>query len=154
VKPVDREQLRAALAALGRSITTVGVVDDDPAMVRLVSRMLRSLSRRYRMVTAHDGAAALRLFRQTRPDAVLLDLLMPGTDGYRVAEAMQHDERLARVPIVVITAKGAEQELITAPELVISRSAGLSIAEVVRYVRSVLDSSRRASQDRPAAPAV
>jgi CheY-like chemotaxis protein len=154
VKPIDREQLRQAFAALGRPIAEVAIVDDDPEMVRLLSRMVGSLSRRYRIATAADGAEALALLRARPPDVVLLDLLMPGTDGYAVVEAMGQDPALAAVPIVVASAWGAEQRRVTATELAISRGQGLSVGEAMRYLQALLrPAPRSAAPGTPAAPA-
>jgi CheY-like chemotaxis protein len=154
VKPVDREQLREALASLPRKPLDVAIVDDDPEMIRLLSRMVRSLSRRYRITTASGGAEALERLQIRRPDVVLLDLLMPGIDGYRVMEQMKADSRLAEVPVVVITARGTEEELVIAGELAISRPEGLSVGEMMGYLRALLaESARSASPGPPGAPA-
>lgn len=139
VKPVDREQLRAALTSLKKRIARVMVVEDDSEMVSLLSRMLRSLSRRYQITTVSNGAEAIATLRKKHPDVVLLDLLMPGIDGYKVIEAMQRDETLASVPVIVVTARGRENELITAEEFSIQSSGGLSVGEVMGYLQVLLE---------------
>ncbi len=149
VKPVDREELRAALAPLGRKPLDIVVVDDDPEMIRLLHRMLRSLSRRYRIASASSGAEALDLFRAMRPDVVLLDLLMPDVDGYQIIEVMKQDALLSDVPVIVITARGTEDELVTADELTIRRPGGLSVGEVMGCLRAVLGAVNRSALRGP-----
>ena len=156
-KPISREQIRACLRHLGRPVRDVLVVDDDPDMVRLLVRMVRSGFRRCRIVEAQTGLQALELLRQRRPDVVLLDLLMPGLDGYGVLEQMRSDEHLRDVPVVVITAKGAEDETVTARSLEITRPGGLSVGEAMGCLRDCLDLLLGRGEDsiapaRPAAP--
>ena len=138
VKPIDREELRQAFASLGRPAAQVVIVDDDPEMVRLLSRMVRSIARRCRIATAADGEAALRALRTLGPDLVLLDLLMPGMDGYAVIDAMGADPALAEIPVVVASARGAELRRVTAAELAISRPEGLTVGEAMRYLQALL----------------
>ena len=156
-KPISQEQIRASLGHLGRPIRDVLVVDDDPDMVRLLVRMVRSGFRRCRIAEAQTGLQALELLRQRRPDVVLLDLLMPGLDGYGVLEQMRSDEHLRDVPVVVITAKGAEDETVTARSLEITRPGGLSVGEAMGCLRDCLDLLLGRAEDssapaRPAAP--
>jgi signal transduction histidine kinase/CheY-like chemotaxis protein len=152
VKPIDREQLGQAFRSLGKEIKLVAIVDDDPEMVRLLSRMVRSLSRGMRSVSTTDGGEALELLERTRPDVVLLDLLMPGTDGYAIIDAMKRSPTLAGTPVIVASAWGAEQRRVTAPEFAISRADGLSVAEVMRWLRAVLEvGSHSADQGTPVA---
>ena len=79
------------------------------------------------------------MMRRERPDIVLLDLLMPGVDGYAVLAAMREDERLRDVPVVVVSAKGAEEESVTAPGLEIVRPGGLTIGELMGCVQAAVD---------------
>jgi len=139
-KPVLQDQLQAVLAELGEGVRNLLIVDDDPDTVRLLSRMARLSSARYRITHAYDGEQALASMNKRRPDAVILDLLMPGVDGYTVLERMQASARLADVPVVVATARGREQETITADALGITRSDGFSVGEVMRCIKATIDS--------------
>ncbi|MGH2458427.1 MAG: ATP-binding protein [Chloroflexota bacterium] len=112
-KPVSREQLARAVRRLPRPTRNLAVIEDDSEMRSLLVRMLRSLSRRYRIEEAGDGVAGLDLIRRSRPDAVLLDLLMPNTDGYAVIRALREDESLRDIPVVVISARGPRIVLAT-----------------------------------------
>ena len=152
VKPVSREQVRSVLRRLGTEVRNLLIVDDDPEMLRLLSQMVSVTSPAYRVQLAGDGASAIAAMRESRPDAVLLDLIMPGISGYSVLEEMRADERLRSIPVVVITAKGLEEEAIVASQLCISKAEGLSVAETVRCVGATLDALLKASQ-RSSAPA-
>ena len=158
LKPLTAEQLRSTLASLRRRTREVLVVDDDPDMVRLLSRMLRKASRHRRVIEAHGGAEALELLAHAVPDLVLLDLLMPDVDGYTVLTRMRADPRLHHVPVVVITAREYGDESVVADRLEISRLDGLTVGEVMSCVAANLSALRtpkaRSSEPTPrAAPA-
>ena len=140
VKPVVRRQLQATLRRLGSRVRSVLVVDDDPEMLRLLTQMLRACSRHYQVWQAKGGAEALKALRQARPDAVLLDLIMPEVDGHAVLHGMRHDERLRDVPVVVITARDYEEQVVKIDALGVTRAGGLSVGEGSRCLKACLDS--------------
>ncbi|MER3426790.1 MAG: hypothetical protein C4334_01630 [Pyrinomonas sp.] len=78
------------------------VVDDLPDNVTVVRMMLER--RGFRVITAQDGAEAVDLARRLRPDIILMDIGMPGTDGLEAALQIKRDPQLRRVPIVAVTA--------------------------------------------------
>src|SRR5436305_13804856 len=79
------------------------LVDDDPAFLKWASAALQS--RGHRVTTASDGREALtRIQREGPPDLILLDLMMPGMDGWQFREAQLKDPAIARIPTIVITA--------------------------------------------------
>jgi signal transduction histidine kinase/CheY-like chemotaxis protein len=80
---------------------TVLVVDDDASARDLIARMLRREG--YRVLTASGGEEALRLAREERPDAITLDILMPGVDGWGVLTALKSDPELAAIPVAMIS---------------------------------------------------
>jgi two-component system, cell cycle response regulator len=81
---------------------TVLVVDDEPINLRLLGRSLERDG--HDVVTASDGAQALEVLAATRVDIVLLDVLMPGLDGYEVLERVQADPALRHIPIIMVSA--------------------------------------------------
>jgi adenylate cyclase len=89
------------------------VVDDQDANRRLLEAVLSP--RGYRVITADSGEAALQLLKADLPDVVLLDILMPGIDGYEVCRRIREEPRTAVLPVVMITASG-EQEKVRATE--------------------------------------
>jgi CheY-like chemotaxis protein len=80
---------------------TVLVVDDDPATRDLLRRMLAKEG--FRILEAASGEEALALARAERPDAITLDVLMPGMDGWGVLAALKGDPELAGIPVVMLT---------------------------------------------------
>lgn len=81
------------------------VVDDDPSAVEIVQTYLEA--RGYRVATASDGREALAKFEEVRPALVLLDVMMPGMDGWEVARIIKnHPELGGRVRVVMLTALG------------------------------------------------
>jgi DNA-binding response OmpR family regulator len=105
VKPVDRQTLREVIGALETEVRRLLIVDDDPGMVRFVSRSLASVSGEsprttYELVTAMTGGQALDLLNEVRPDAVLLDLALPDISGWQVLDELHRRQ----VPTVLVTA--------------------------------------------------
>jgi DNA-binding response OmpR family regulator len=83
---------------------TVLIVEDDEAIASSVAYSLDRAG--YRTLRAGDGAQALRLFRQQRPDLVILDLMLPQMDGWRVTEELRRED--PRVPVIVCSARTSE----------------------------------------------
>ena len=83
----------------GRS--TLLVIDDDPNVGEI---MKRSMSKEgYRVVAAADGQTGLRMARELRPDAITLDVMMPGMDGWSVLRELKADPELMQIPVVMLT---------------------------------------------------
>lgn len=78
------------------------VVDDEPTQRLLTQEALNQ--RGYRVEEAGSGEEGLELARQLKPDLILLDVLMPGMDGFEVCRAIRADEELYRTPVVIVTA--------------------------------------------------
>jgi len=137
IKPVQRGELLAALEGLGPDIRTLLVVDDDPEALQLVTRMLASAPREYRVLRASNGERGLSLIRDRRPDAVLLDLVMPGMDGWHVLHEKYQDEALRDIPVIVISAKDPIGEPIMSRALTITHGAGLSVRHLLACIGAV-----------------
>lgn len=80
---------------------TVLVVDDDTFLRQLNATMLGLLG--YDVITASDGPAALEAAHQRQVDAVLLDVMMPGLNGFEVCRRLKHDPDTASVPVIMVT---------------------------------------------------
>lgn len=78
------------------------VADDDPSISRLLERVLM---REYDVVTASDGLSALALAGQVKPQLMVLDVMMPGLDGFQLAQRIRMLPELKNVPIVFLTAR-------------------------------------------------
>ncbi len=149
VKPVNPERLTTVLRRLGRRRREILIVEDDPEMARLLTEILTTTWRRVRVRTAADGAEALRLLRERWPDLLLLDLLMPGMSGYEVLRTLRADPALRDLPVVVLTARGAEETPVRAQVLSLSCARGLTVAEMVACLRHSLEAL---TASRPSAP--
>lgn len=88
--------------------STVLLVEDDPDLLRFAQVTLRLGG--YRAVTATDGAAGLALARKTRPHLVLLDLRLPGLDGWQVLQGLREAPGLDAVPVVMLTASAGADD--------------------------------------------
>jgi CheY-like chemotaxis protein len=108
IKPVLRERLLDAIACLDRPVHKVLIVDDDPQLVEMISRMLQSAGDVYQPIQVFGGAKALAQLRQERIDLVLLDLVMPEVSGLQVLEEMKATPALAQIPVIVISAQYPE----------------------------------------------
>jgi adenylate cyclase len=90
------------------------VVDDTPQNIKVLDAILSP--RGYRVATARSGAEALQKVGDEAPDLVLLDILMPGMSGYEVAQRLRADPSTQFLPIVMVTALGAQEEKVKAIE--------------------------------------
>jgi DNA-binding response OmpR family regulator len=88
------------------------VVDDDPAMVGAITALVGTEG--HQVITAYDGLTAVRRFREDQPDLVLLDLAMPGPDGFTVTGQMRAS---GDVPILVVSGESNEQAKVRALEI-------------------------------------
>ncbi|WP_280726170.1 response regulator transcription factor [Kitasatospora sp. MAA4] len=119
------------------------VVDDEQALAELLSMALRYEG--WEVRTAHDGMSALRLAREFKPDAVVLDVMLPDIDGLQVLYGLRRE--LAEVPVLFLTAKDAVQDRIA------GLTAGgddyvtkpFSLEEVVARLRGLLRRSGAAA---------
>jgi len=91
------------------------VVDDEREIRELLDYNLRKEG--YRVTCVSTGEEALAAVRGRRPDLVILDLMLPGVDGLEVCRILQADASTRAVPIVMLTAKGGEADIVTGLEL-------------------------------------
>ena len=91
------------------------IVDDEADIVEFVEYNLRR--EQYDTRTAADGTAALRRVREEQPDLVLLDLMLPGVHGLEVCRQLKAARDTAHIPIIMLTAKGEESDVVTGLEL-------------------------------------
>ena len=84
------------------------VVDDNRDTAVGLTKLLRASG--YRVTTADDGPAALEAARAERPEVILMDIGLPGMDGYRVAEQLRNEEGLHATLLIAISGYGQEQD--------------------------------------------
>lgn len=80
---------------------SVLVIDDIPDSTQILSQMLQNAG--YNVAVAHSGAEGIRIAKKIKPDAITLDVMMPGMDGWRVLQALKADPQLAKIPVVVVS---------------------------------------------------
>jgi signal transduction histidine kinase/CheY-like chemotaxis protein len=149
-KPVTHDRLASALAELRAVVKDVLIVDDDPEMLVLLSRMVRRVWPSVAVTRAEGGAECLELLSELRPDLVLLDLLMPEVSGYDVLRELRTRGDRGDVPVIVISAKGQDDNALIAESLSIRKPGGLVVHELMNHVRAslrvFLDSSELARE--------
>jgi two-component system response regulator VicR len=97
-------------------------IDDDAEMIELISLILEQHG--YEVVGMTNGSRGIELALRSMPDVILLDLMMPDMDGWAVVRQLRQDPSLARIPVVVVTAKARS----------LDRTMGLSVVGVDDYV--------------------
>jgi signal transduction histidine kinase/CheY-like chemotaxis protein len=142
IKPIVREHLLDLLASYGERVTHILIVDDDPHLGELISRMALTAPRRYTVDVACGGAEGLERMRERRPDLILLDYMMPEITGLSVVEIMRSDDALCSIPVVMITARdmpGEELNFSSRSRIVLDCAGGLTVSEVLNCVQALLD---------------
>jgi len=86
------------------------IVEDDPQTVKLVKFILEKNN--CSTISVKDGEEGLRMARERKPDLIILDLMLPGMDGYQVCETLKNDPNTKEIPVLVLTAldSGADFE--------------------------------------------
>jgi CheY-like chemotaxis protein len=144
VKPIDHERLRGVLRRLSHgsrpsSGGSILVVDDDPAVLDVFSSLLDAEG--WRVVTVMDGESALAAVARERPTAVLLDLMLPGVDGFEVMRSLRAEPATRDLPVIVVTAKDLTDEdrqlLADSAQRVVLKQA-LRVDELRRELRELL----------------
>ncbi|NPV55733.1 MAG: response regulator [Anaerolineae bacterium] len=107
VKPFLQEDLYRSINRIieGKQINKVLVIDDDEDDLRLVEKMLHEHGG-FSVVPVNGGETAWEMILSESPDAIILDLFMPNTDGFTILEKLRADENLRSIPVVILT--GAE----------------------------------------------
>ena len=115
------------------------IVDDEPSIVVPIQFLMQQQG--YNVIVAENGHDALDMIYQYKPDLVLLDIMMPGIDGYEVCEIVRLNPELRDVRIIFLTAKGREVEI--AKGLALGADAYIikpfSNAELVARVKTVIE---------------
>jgi len=91
-----------------KTIPKVLIVDDEKTVVNVVKKFLREDG--YVFLEAHDGKEAVERARNEMPSLIVLDLLLPGMNGYEVVEQLRGDERTVKIPVVILSAASVDEE--------------------------------------------
>ena len=125
---------------------TILIIEDDPDIVRLLTHYLQQEG--YRIRAESNGLDGLRVAREATPTAVILDVMLPGMDGYDVCRRLRDTATTAALPILMLTAKGDEAEKIVGLELGADDyvTKPFSPKEVVARIKALV---RRSAPDAP-----
>jgi len=107
------------------------VVDDDHVFVEATRAVLES--KNYQVSVAYDGDEGLQKAREDKPDAIILDIIMPTKDGFTVCEQLKEDPELTGIPVLVLTSFASDKGKTNIPE-----SAGLTL-EAEDYLDKPVD---------------
>jgi DNA-binding response OmpR family regulator len=128
------------------------LIEDDDIVARTIERCLRGSE--FRVTITNSGVEGLQTARRRIPDLVILDVIMPGMDGYTVCREMRHDARLADVPVLFLTAKIKDEDKITGFKAGADDylSKPFNIDELILRVRAILRRASGAARTAPASP--
>ena len=153
-KPVEPVALAQALdqqgwvAASDEPARTILVVDDEPNTLDLHVRIVQAHSPFNRVLKAQSGQEALDALEHEPVDLVLLDLQMPGLDGFNVLERMREDDRLRKIPVIVVTGKvlsEVEMARLTQGVASVLEKGLFSLDETIAHMNAALDRKHRLS---------
>ena len=89
-------------------------VEDEPELVKALEVRFKALG--YDVMSAHDGEEGLQKAREESPDIIILDIMLPKMDGYKVSRLLKFDEKYKSIPIIMLTAKAEEADKATGEE--------------------------------------
>jgi len=98
---------------MGSKKPTILIADDDPQILTMLG--IRLAKKGYTILEASDGLQTLAQAREHHPDLVLLDVMMPGKNGWEVAKELRADDDLKNIGIVMLTAIGEKVNELTSP---------------------------------------
>jgi CheY-like chemotaxis protein len=138
VKPVDSDRLLQALARFPDAHRLL-VVDDDRSFVRMVRRMLSAAADRYEVLWAHDGEEALARVGEGGIEGVLLDIGLPGVNGWAVAHAI-HERSHGSIPVIAVTATepAGGRAAAVVRTFAVANYGGLSESDTVGLIQACL----------------
>jgi CheY-like chemotaxis protein len=141
VKPITRQALINAIVALEKPVHNLLVIDDERDVTRMLSRMIEAHDQSYIVWQANNGEDGLAIMYRELPDVVLLDIQMPAMDGFSIIQRMKNDPLLQQIPVIVASAHGAEEAILSAieGEITMLRPNGFSPVELVNCVESVVN---------------
>lgn len=125
------------------------VVDDEPDIVKTLNKRLEIAG--YQVTIANDGQDAVSKVQGTRPDLIILDVMLPKMNGYEVCAKLKQDPAYKRIPIVMFTAKGQSQEhlagLMFGADAYVSKSCQYDV--LLEQIKALLPESSSTTPSHP-----
>jgi DNA-binding response OmpR family regulator len=118
--------------------TRVLVVDDEADLIRVLEFGLQA--RGYEVLSAADGQEGLKKAREVKPDIILLDLMLPKLDGYKVCRLLKFDERYKHIPIIILSARTQEGDQALALEMGANRfvTKPYEFSEILSHIETLV----------------
>jgi DNA-binding response OmpR family regulator len=120
-------------------LKTILIVEDDTILRDLISQKLKKAD--YDIVEAVDGEEGLKKAKEKKPDIILLDLILPGIDGFGVLEQIKKDPTIDKIPVVILSNLGQKEEIekgmsLGATDFLIK--AHFTLSEIVEKIKVIL----------------
>lgn len=118
---------------------TILLIEDEPLLANLLRQRLEKEG--FTVVVNRDGQEALKTLRETKPDLILLDIILPKISGFELMETLRTDPQFEKAPIIVISNLGQEDDIARGQSLGAVQyfvKAKVSIEELVEHVKSFL----------------
>ncbi|MFL0195990.1 response regulator transcription factor [Clostridium sp. WILCCON 0269] len=124
------------------------IVDDEEHICELIKFNLENNG--YKTIVASDGVEALKIAKEERPKLILLDVMLPGMDGYDICKEIRRDESISSTPVIMITARGEEFDKVLGLELGADDyiTKPFSVRELVARVKAILRRTMIKTLDR------
>jgi len=128
---------------------TILIVDDEEDILELIKFNLKGEG--YNILQAMTGEEAIKIAKQSGPDLIVLDLMLPGIDGLEVTRYLKNNNATMDIPIVMLTAKGEESDIVAGLELGANDyiSKPFSPRELVARIRAILRRRQKNSSEAP-----
>ena len=133
IKPVTQADLSEAIQALGTTINRVLIVDDNPDLRQLFTRMLSIYDDALQIFTASSGQEALEKLHKTPLDLILLDIVMPDMDGWQFLECKRRTEAIVDIPVIIVAAEDPAKQPPISKALLATMAPGLSIDQILHF---------------------
>ena len=119
------------------------IVDDEEDIAFSISRRLAAEG--YEVICAEDGAEGLRRAQTESPDLILLDLMLPKMDGYKVCRLLKFDERYKQIPVIILSARSQQEDIAlgseTGAEAYLTKPC--DTGELLEKIRELLEAPAR-----------
>lgn len=137
LKPIARPALDEALRSLRLPLRDVMVVDDEPDALSVLQRMIPGCVPDVQVRTATSGAEALAKMRASKPDLLLLDIVLPDMSGWDVLAAKCQDGAICTIPVLMLSAQDPRDRPMQTPMIVAALGEGLSVSKLLHCVRDL-----------------
>jgi CheY-like chemotaxis protein len=103
----------------------------------LFARILSTIRPAYRVMRADNGREALIKMRENKPDVVLLDLIMPGMDGFQVLQEKKEDSQISQIPVIIVSSNDPAGIPVISNQFNVEKKGGFSMRELLDCIMSV-----------------